>query len=95
MIIRSESDVIGIDYDFVVWDEEDSSEVLKRLIHQFGIQIGQEDIDKVVGCISTSLAAFRLASYERSKSEPVDQVFHRNLQGIKLKVTFRMPSVLL
>ena len=89
MIIRSESDVIGIDYDFVVWDEEDSSEVLKRLIRRFGIQVGQEDIDKVVGCISTSLAAFRLASYERSKSESVDHVFHRNLRGLKLKATSR------
>jgi len=88
-IIRAESDVIGIDYDFVVWDEEDSSEVFKRVIRRFGIQVGQEDIDKVVGCISTSLAAFRLAIYERSKSEPVDQVFHRNLQGLKLKATSR------
>jgi len=86
-IIREESDVVGIDYDFVVWDEEDSKEVLKGLIRRFGIQVGPEDLDKVVGCISTSLAAFRLAPYEFFQSEPLDQLFHRNLQRLTLKAT--------
>jgi len=86
-IIRAETDIIGIDYDFVVWDEEDSSEILKRLARTFHIQIGQEDQDRVLTCFATSIAEFRLAAYEGVNPGTIDRIFHRKLGTIKLKST--------
>jgi DNA helicase-2/ATP-dependent DNA helicase PcrA len=86
-IIRAEADGIGIDHDYVVWDEEDQSEVIKRLIRRFDIGIGREDLDRVIGCLSNSLANFRLAPYEGSTPDPFDRVVLRNLTDLKLKRT--------
>ena len=90
MIIRAESDVVGIDYDFIVWDEEDSKEVLKRLIRGFSsLYIGDKDKDSVVNCFLTSISESRLAPYEGSKVISLDHVFSRNLKALNLKATSR------
>src|SRR5258708_12772046 len=48
MIIRSESDVIGIYYDFVVWDEKDSGALLLILIPPFVIPVAQTTTTKTI-----------------------------------------------
>ena len=86
-IIRTEADSIGIDYDYVVWDDEDQKEVVKRLARSLKLEIGQEDLDRVIGCISATIADFRLAPYEGSALGAFEQIIHRNLSGLKLKNT--------
>ncbi len=91
-IIRAEGDVIGIDNDFVVWDDEDSSEVLKRMVRRVALPVAPEDLEKIVQCFATSFTRFRLALFERSKPETLDQIFYRNLEDLKLKTTSRSHS---
>ena len=69
-ILRAEASTVGLDGDFVIYDEEDSTEIVSRSLTAAGIQIGRKDADGVNFFLFGAASKARMARYEESGESP-------------------------
>jgi len=77
-ILRAEASAAGLDADFVIYDEEDSTQLISRLLAGLGIHLGRKDADAVNFFLYEAAGKARLARYEEGKETP-NEVYLRLL----------------
>jgi DNA helicase-2/ATP-dependent DNA helicase PcrA len=78
-ILRAEASTAGLDGDFVIYDDEDSTQVIGRLLAASGIRVGREDAERVNFFLFDAAGQARMARYEEAGESPND-VFLRLLK---------------
>ncbi len=63
-IVRAEPDLLGIDGDFLIFDEEDCAEIFSRISRRRGIVIHQDSVERWAYLLVRSAAAARLSRYD-------------------------------
>ncbi|HPT25980.1 MAG TPA: UvrD-helicase domain-containing protein, partial [Bryobacteraceae bacterium] len=69
-ILRAEASTAGLDADFVIYDEEDSTQLISRLLAASGIHLGRKDADAVNFFLFEAAGKARLARYEEHRETP-------------------------
>lgn len=69
-ILRAEASTAGLDADFVIYDEEDSTQLISRLLAASGHHLGRKDADAVNFFLYEAAGRARLARYEESGETP-------------------------
>jgi len=77
-ILRAEASTAGLDGDFVIYDEEDSTQVISRLLAASGIHVGRKDAEAVNFFLFEAAGKARLARYEEMRETP-NEVYLRLL----------------
>ena len=80
LILRAESKVLGLDGDFLIYDEEDSTELISRLWKSAGIQTDHRDVEKLNFLLNESASKSRLARYDEVEPRRPQQIFEGLLQ---------------
>jgi len=79
-ILRAEAATIGIDSDFLIYDEEDCRELFSQIWHAYGLHIPREDQDRFEFMLSSAAAKARLSRYDDVPPRDVHTIFAEALK---------------
>jgi DNA helicase-2/ATP-dependent DNA helicase PcrA len=77
-MLRTEAGTVGLDGDFVIYDEEDVTELIGRLLRAKGIYVDAREAERVHFALFEASSRARLAKYEERPGRPAE-VFARTL----------------
>jgi len=83
-IVRAESGALGIDGDFLIYDEEDCAEVFSRITERHGISVARDDGDRWRFMLVRAAAAARLSKYDDETPRGPKQIFEEALLSSNL-----------
>lgn len=87
-ILRCDSDLLGIQADFSVYDEEDAKLLLHEVWNSLGLKVGRADYERFNSLLFHFVQDAKLAPYSGIRAGPGD-IFRRLLAGAHLTVTDR------
>ncbi len=98
-ILRAEAATIGIDSDFLIYDEEDCRELFSQLWHSYGLHVPREDQDRFEFLLSSAAARARLSRYDDEQPQDAGAVFAAALKDGYFKAldrtqNFKFPQLL-
>ena len=79
-ILRAEAETIGIDSDFLIYDEEDCRTLFSQLWHAYGLHVPREDQDRFEFMLSSAAAHARLSRYDDEQPREAGAVFAEDLK---------------
>lgn len=83
-IVRSESETLGIDADFLIYDEEDCAEVFSRISSRYGVSLAREDRERWHFLLVRAASLARLSKYDDDPPRGPKQVFEELLLASNL-----------
>ncbi len=91
-ILRGEAESLGLPGDFVIYDEEDATELCGRLAKKFELEVPQMS-NRVRFAIWQALSAARMAKYEQREPRKAKDVFAEELLKSGIWPAYRMPEL--
>jgi DNA helicase-2/ATP-dependent DNA helicase PcrA len=79
-ILRAEAGSLGLDGDFVIYDEEDSTEVLTRIAGRHGIRADARHAERLAFALSAAVSKARLSPWEEPAPKPARAIFVQALR---------------
>ncbi len=79
-ILRAEAATLGIDSDFLIYDEEDCRELFSQLWHAYGLNVPREDQDRFEFMLSSAAAKARLSRYDEVTPRDAYTIFAEALR---------------
>ena len=84
-ILRMEAQTLGLDGDFVIYDEEDCRELLGAIWRSFGIQVPREEVDRFEFLLFEAAGRARLRKYGEDAAQKPDDIFRTMLETSSLR----------
>ena len=84
-ILRAEAATIGIDSDFLIYDEEDCRELFSGLWHSYGLHVPREDQDRFEFLLFSAAERARLSRYDDVQPRDAGAVFAAALKDAYFK----------
>ncbi len=78
-IVRAESGALGVDGDFLIYDEEDCAEVFARISERHGVSVARDDGERWRFLLVRAAAAARLSKYDDETPRGPKQIFEQAL----------------
>jgi DNA helicase II / ATP-dependent DNA helicase PcrA len=91
-VLRAEAGALGLPGDFVIYDEEDASEIAGRVADLHGLVV-EGKRDRVRFLVWQALSSARLERWDAEKPRMASEVFAEKLRASGLWETYRMPEV--
>ena len=79
-ILRTEAETLGLDGDFLIYDEEDASELMARVTSRQGLKVDPRDATQVSFLLSGAAEKARLTAYNDSKARSSQAIFDEALK---------------
>lgn len=74
-IVRAESNLLGVDGDFLIYDEEDCAEVFSRISRRRGVAVHQDSAERWEFLLVRAAAAARLSRYDDVPPKGPQRIF--------------------
>jgi len=92
-ILRTEAETLGLDGDFLIYDEEDSTEIWGRIIRKYRLPIDLRELTRWTFLLNTAAQKARLSPYDDAEPRKAQPVFEEVLNQSRLRWTGRPPKI--
>jgi DNA helicase-2/ATP-dependent DNA helicase PcrA len=98
LILRAESGALGLDGDFVIYDDEDCRDLFGQIWRRHGIEVPPDDADRFEFLLFEAAGRFRLSRYDEEKPRTAEEIFAALLADgyfklLDRKQSFRFPEM--
>jgi len=92
-ILRTEAETLGLDGDFLIYDEEDSTEIWGRIVQKHRLPINPRELTQWAFLLNTAAQKARLSAYDDPEPRKPQPILEEVLNQSKLRWTGRAPRV--